>query len=213
MPRAQKSLGTREKMLEVAERQFAEKGYEGAHLEAIAQEVGVRKTALYYYFDSKEALYVSVLEAMLVEFDRTVRGVIERDQPTREKAIRLADELNDLLAEHPTYSQILVRIFIDRVHVTDATVLPLIERVVGGTLEFFAQGRDEGVFRKLSARHFFQSVLGMAVFHYAGGEFTARVLDVDDIFTRSAVAWRREQFRSMLLHGILTDPGDEQEGS
>ena len=76
-PRSSRSADTREKMLEVAETRFAQKGYDGAHLESIARDVGVRKTALYYYFESKEALYVAVLERMLTEFDRTVSGVIE----------------------------------------------------------------------------------------------------------------------------------------
>ena len=50
VPRSSRSADTREKMLEVAEARFARRGYDGAHLERIAREVGVRKTALYYYF-------------------------------------------------------------------------------------------------------------------------------------------------------------------
>jgi len=202
----QKSVGTREKMLEVAERQFAAKGYEGAHLESIAQEVGVRKTALYYYFDSKEALYVAVLERMLVEFESALRTAWKRDVPTLERAYRIADALNDLLAEHPTYSLILIRIFVDRIPVDSSTITPIIENIIEGALHFYAKGVEEGVFRKLSARHVFQSTLGMAVFHYAGGDYSAALLGVDDIFTHSSVAWRREQFRRMLFEGILADP-------
>jgi AcrR family transcriptional regulator len=41
---------TRTKILEVAESEFAAEGYAGAHLQKIAEQVGVRKTALYYYF-------------------------------------------------------------------------------------------------------------------------------------------------------------------
>lgn len=206
MTREQKSPGTRDKMLEVAERQFAAKGYEGAHLESIAGEVGVRKTALYYYFDSKEALYVAVLERMLVEFESALRVVWEKDLPTLDKAYRLADALNDLLAGHPTYSLILIRIFVDRIPVDSSTITPIIEGIIGGALRFYSQGVEEGVFRRLSARHFFQSALGMAVFHYAGGDYSAAVLGVDDIFARSSVAWRREEFRRMLFEGILADP-------
>ena len=85
MPRPQRSVDTRERVLEVAETRFAQKGYDGAHLESIATEVGVRKTALYYYFDSKELLYVAVLERMLLEFERTIAGVLDRDLPYVEK--------------------------------------------------------------------------------------------------------------------------------
>jgi hypothetical protein len=35
---------------------------------------------------------------------------------------------------------------------------------------------------------------------------------VDDIFTRSAVAWRRREFQRLLLPGVLTDPESAEEG-
>jgi len=207
MPRAQ-SLGTREKMLEVAERQFARKGYEGAHLESIAREVGVRKTALYHYFDSKAALYTAVIERMLGAFERRMMEAMKLDVSHVEKAVQIADHLHDVLAENPNYSQILIRIFVDRIPVDDSTVTPILERIVTGALTFFQQGVKAGVFRKLSSRHVFQSVMGMIVFHYAGGEISAAILGVDDIFEPSAIEWRRREFREMLLRGILCEGVD-----
>ena len=73
---------TRTKILEVAEAEFASEGYAGAHLQKIAEQVGVRKTALYYYFDSKAALYTAVITTMLEAFDRCV-GNGARDRPSR----------------------------------------------------------------------------------------------------------------------------------
>ncbi len=205
MPRSSRSVDTREKMLEVAETRFAVKGYDGAHLESIASEVGVRKTAIYYYFESKEALYIDVLERMLLEFDRRVAAAIEADRPAVDRVVGLSDAINDLLAERPNYSQILIRIFVDRVPVDYTRLAPILERVIGGVLRFHHSGVREGVFRKLSSRHFFTSVLGMAVFHYAGGAFTAAVMGVDDIFTRSAVSWRRKEVKRLLLPAVLVD--------
>jgi TetR/AcrR family transcriptional regulator len=50
----------REKILEVAEEVFAQKGFNGASLEEIAEKVGVTKPALYYYYRSKKELYNAV---------------------------------------------------------------------------------------------------------------------------------------------------------
>jgi AcrR family transcriptional regulator len=203
-----RSADTREKMLEVAETRFAQKGYDGAHLESIASEVGVRKTALYYYFDSKEALYIAVLERMLIQFEETISRVFESDAPMAQQAVHLSDAINDLLAEHPNYSQILIRIFVDRVAVDTVRMIPIIERVVGAVIRFHQRGVAEGTFRRVSSRHFFTSVLGMAIFHYAGGPFTAAVMGVDDIFTQASVVWRRKEYRRLLLGGALEDPPD-----
>src|SRR5271165_4297185 len=45
-----------------ADEVFAEHGYAGASMEAIAQRVGVTVPVLYDYFESKSAMYLSLLE-------------------------------------------------------------------------------------------------------------------------------------------------------
>lgn len=203
-------MDTRDKILEVAETRFAREGFAGAHLQAIAAEVGVQKTALYYYYPSKAALYGAVLERMLESFDRTIAGALERDLPPAGRLASLLDDVNDLLAERPSYSQILIRIFVDRPEFDRTRTAPLIEGIVGALLRFYREGVDAGAFRRLSARHFFQSLLGLVVFHYATRELSAAVLGVDSIFTRNAVAWRRDEVRRLVEHGVLKAPEDAE---
>lgn len=198
-------MDTREKILEVAETHFARHGFAGAHLQQIAADVGVQKTAVYYYFESKAALYAAVLANILEDFERAVTTATRRGPASAQGLARLLDDLNDLLAEHPNYSRILIRIFVDRVETDLSAISPTVRRIVEAVTRFYADGAERGAFRKLSARHFFQSVLGMAVFHYAASDFSAAVLGLDDIFTRSAVSWRRDEVRRLLLHGTAAD--------
>ena len=199
-----RSADTRDKILEVAEREFAARGYDGAHLQLIASQVGVQKTALYYYFSSKGALYEAVLLRMLEAFDAAVRDALERGEGGQEAHMeRLLDGLNDLLAERPHYSKVLIRLFVDPPPVEADRVVPLVQRVIGRVLRFYREGVDAGVFVDQSARQTFQSVLGAIVFHYASGGFGAAVLGVDDLFTSRTVAWRREETRRLLLRATL----------
>lgn len=204
-----KSSGTREKMLEVAEREFARDGFAGAHLQHIASQVGVQKTALYYYFPSKAALYEAVLVRMLEAFEQAVQEALQAPVPHEEKLVRLLDGLNDLLAEHASYSKILIRIFVDRVEMDGTVLRPLIERILGRLLRFFKEGIDAGVFVRRSSRHLLQTMIGALVFHYASGDFGAVVLGVDDLFSRGPVAWRRDEMRRIALRAALRDPPPE----
>ncbi len=199
---------TLEKILEVAETTFAREGYEGAHLQHIASQVGVQKTALYYYFPSKAALYEAVLRRMLQAFDETIRASLDLDGTPTKRLYRLHDSINDLLAERRNYARILIRIFVDRPDGKFEEIGPLVESVVGRLLRFFKEGMEAGAFRRGSARHMFQTAMGTLVFHYATGDVGAAVLGVDDIFSSQAVTWRREEVRRTSLAGILLDPDE-----
>ena len=56
-----KSELTREKLLEVAEEQFAERGFFGARVDEIAEAANINKRMLYAHFGSKEGLYIAAL--------------------------------------------------------------------------------------------------------------------------------------------------------
>ena len=58
---------------------FSEKGYEGASIREIIQRAGVTRPVLYYYFENKEHLFISLVESwyeqMIADIDANLEGV------------------------------------------------------------------------------------------------------------------------------------------
>jgi AcrR family transcriptional regulator len=52
-------------ILELAEQRLRQEGYEGLSVAAIARELGVAQNAIYWYFPSKDHLFVAAMERML----------------------------------------------------------------------------------------------------------------------------------------------------
>jgi AcrR family transcriptional regulator len=52
----------RQRLLEAAVELFAEEGYNDTHVSEIVEKAGVSKPVLYYYFQSKEGLFYTILE-------------------------------------------------------------------------------------------------------------------------------------------------------
>jgi len=78
---------TRARILEAAIRQFSANGLAGARTEQIAEEAGVNKALLYYYFKSKEDLYAAALE-FAFEAQRSVSfAVLEADISAGERLL------------------------------------------------------------------------------------------------------------------------------
>jgi AcrR family transcriptional regulator len=62
--RAAQGRATREQLIEVATRLFAERGYEDTSIEAVLGAAGVSRGALYHHFAGKDALFEAVVESV-----------------------------------------------------------------------------------------------------------------------------------------------------
>lgn len=78
----------RELILEAAQRVFEAKGLEGASLRAIAAEAGYTPAALYFHFESKEAIYAALLARSLARLRAGVEAAAgaEADAAARFRA-------------------------------------------------------------------------------------------------------------------------------
>lgn len=63
--RARDAKPARTRILEAARKEFGLKGFDGARVESIARRAGVNKSLIFYYFESKEALFRALAEARL----------------------------------------------------------------------------------------------------------------------------------------------------
>ncbi|MGW1424589.1 TetR/AcrR family transcriptional regulator [Bradyrhizobium manausense] len=95
-----RSLSSRERLLEVAARHFAEHGIQGASQRAIQRELGVNNSTANYYFGSKEALYRAVIEAALSGIQVERRRGLEQIPATLPPRKRTRALLNAYLAPH-----------------------------------------------------------------------------------------------------------------
>lgn len=76
----EKSDATRAKILKAAETEFAEKGFYGARVDAIAEASGVNKRMIYAHFESKEKLYSRVLLAVYERFAELDESFMTEDE-------------------------------------------------------------------------------------------------------------------------------------
>lgn len=69
---------TKQKILQAAEEEFAEKGLYGTRVDEIAARAGVNKRMMYVYFGNKEDLYAMILKQVysrLSQYEKSIEGV------------------------------------------------------------------------------------------------------------------------------------------
>src|SRR3984893_4378962 len=91
----------RDLILDAAREVFAAEGLEGASLRAIATRAGYTPAALYFHFDSKEAIYAEVLRASLVSLGTAVETAVVKTRTPKAKLAAAAMAFFRFYAENP----------------------------------------------------------------------------------------------------------------
>jgi AcrR family transcriptional regulator len=91
----------RELILNAAKQVFAEEGLEGASLRAIAVRAGYTAAALYFHFESKEAIYAEVLKASLASLGAAVDRAVAVAKTPAQKLKAAAMSFFRFYAENP----------------------------------------------------------------------------------------------------------------
>jgi AcrR family transcriptional regulator len=101
---------TRNNILEVAAREFADKGLAGARIDEIAEKTNSSKRMIYYYFGGKEELYRAVLErAYALIRSREEEASDQLHELTAEQALRaLVEQTFDYHASNPDFVRLVM---------------------------------------------------------------------------------------------------------
>ena len=149
-PRARRDpAGTRRRILAAALEEFSRGGFAGARVDAIAERTATSKRMIYYYFGSKEQLYLEVL----VKLYGDIRGTESRLDLASLPPVLAIRRLVEFTFDHHDRNVDFVRIVsIENIHygeyVKQSPVIRQMSNVVLDTLgKTLRRGEEEGVFR------------------------------------------------------------------
>lgn len=132
-------LARRQEILAAARKVFAERGYEHATLDEIAEKAEFAKGTLYNYFDSKETLFSEIVAGMLDEMTKIAEEAVEGGGTVRDQFYRYALRMFDYYRTNDD----LLRILINEIHRVQAhkELVAIIQRIhaiasiLGGALK------------------------------------------------------------------------------
>ncbi len=146
--RAVEAEVTRNDILEVASREFADKGLAGARIDEIADKTSSSKRMIYYYFGGKDGLYRAVLEeAYSLIRGRETESHFE-ELPADEALAALVGHTFDYHSTHPEFVRLVMNENIHRgEHIGHVPGIKERNRQVIATLKAIVdKGVKDGVF-------------------------------------------------------------------
>ncbi|MGD9057624.1 MAG: TetR/AcrR family transcriptional regulator [Desulfobacterales bacterium] len=102
-----KTLDARERLLETAIGMFAQKGYAGTSVREIAEQAGVSKPVLYYYFNSKEGLFLAILEMAENLQKQLLAEVLNSQGTVMDRLLMLYRQVYEEVEAHPSFYKMI----------------------------------------------------------------------------------------------------------
>lgn len=154
------------KILEAAKVVFVRKGYESTKMSDIAAEVGIGRTALHYYFRTKEMLFDAIFGQIIAEIVPNIEPIANMDCPFLDKMEKIIPVYADILSRNP-----LLPIFVAKE--MDRDVLHLLQTIGKNTARLSPLLRirdqlldemDKGILQKMPLVDVVSTLVSLLVF-------------------------------------------------
>lgn len=199
---------TQSNILRVAEAEFGEKGLAGARIDEIAEATQTSKRMIYYYFGSKEGLYLAVLEAAYRRV-RDVETELNLHDLDPEAALRrLVAFTFDHHLHHESYIRLVMSENIHRAHylAQSQRIQELNVPAIAAIRDLYERGVRSGQFRKgLDPVDIHASISALSFFNVSNRHTFGRIFKLD-MQSPAYIAQRRESVVEMVVRFVRKLP-------
>lgn len=192
-----------EKILAAAKKVFTTKGMAGARMQDIADEAGINKALLHYYFRSKEKLFeVIFFEAAQKLFPR-INLIFESDMPLFEKIENFAEQYITMMSENP-YLPLFVlnevskepEIFIKKIW--GKQNMPHPEKFL---VQIEREVKNRTI-KKVSPLHLLINLISLSVFPFVAKPMIQFTLGLDEMQFKNVMEQRKKEVAKFIIDSI-----------
>jgi len=204
------SPSAEERILDAAHRVFLRRGSAGARTQEIADEAGVNKALLHYYFRTKERLAAAVFRRAASRLLPPVIATLGSDDDLETKVARVVEIELDVLVAHPylpgyiiaelTHQPERARQFVAAL--TGMSIDDLAPRVLGTLTEQIRERVHDGRMRPIATEQFLLNLLSLCIFPFAARPMVQAILRLDDDGFTRFISRRKRELPTFFLQAL-----------
>ena len=170
---------TEQIVLNAARKVFTQKGFDGARMQDIADEAGINKSLLHYYFRSKNKLFEAIFKDALGTLLPPMVSILVSDLPLFEKISHFTDKYIDILSKNPDIAGfVLHELKINPHRLLGAlTQTGMDLSIIGNQLQ---QEATAGNIRPIETGHFVANLISMCVFPFMARQVFIGLLGMEE---------------------------------
>ncbi|MEY4905019.1 MAG: hypothetical protein RLZZ292_2834 [Bacteroidota bacterium] len=194
---------TKEKILAAAEKVFHANGFKGTRTTQIAEEAGISRTMLHYYYSTKEALFKEVLDKTLSVVLSHIKRILTEDKNLVALISHLIDVIDGILEEKPGLPTFLVNILNETPETAhflatsqDDTIPKILDKLLDEARE-----RHE-VTTDMNGEDLILNIYALCSLPYLGMNYIKVKENRTDAEMKAFLQLRRENIKTFVLRGL-----------
>jgi len=202
--RVKNAEATRRNIVEEALREFSQHGLSGARVDRIAENTHTSKRMIYYYFESKEGLYLEALRESYTRLRALEADFHLEDLPPMLALRKLVEGTVDYHASHSDFIRVIMTENIHKGdHIKKMPELKVVNRTAIEIIEEICKrGKNEGIFRSdLEPVKLHQNISALAFFNVSN-QYTFGFLFDQNFTNKKTHATRREQIVDTIMRYV-----------
>ena len=193
-------------ILRIAKKHFLAFGFAGARMQAIADETGVNKALLHYYYKNKEGLFKKVFDAEAQKMFASVEEIANQNIPILEKIRKLIENDIGHLLKNPE-----LPMFMMREMARDPALIKKFDPSgrSAGFIKIISkeivEAQDKKIIRKnISVQDIFINMGGLAMFPFISKPYCSIGSDITDKQYKAWLTDRKKSVPDFIIRAIKT---------
>ena len=203
MVKNEKNPGAEEKILSAARKIFTTKGMAGARMQDIANEAGINKALLHYYYRDKERLFETIFLEEAQKFFPKINAIFQSDDPLFLKIEKFVDEYIDEMVKNPYLPWFVLNEinrdpdqFMYKIWGEDNLPKP------GKFLDQIEKEIKKGTIKRINPVHLLMNLLSMTIFPFIARPMIIRNLHMTDSRFRETMEERKKEIPKFIIDSI-----------
>jgi TetR/AcrR family transcriptional regulator len=198
--------GTEERILAAARKVFFKQGYGGARMQEIADEAGINKAMLHYYFRSKDKLFEQVFREAFGRLLPSLADIFSQPVSIFEKIEQFTQAYISIVTEHP-YLPVFV---LSEMHRNpdeffNNFVHPDMVDNIRNIGQQFYEAVKQGTIRPIDPRQLMVNVMSLCVFPFIARPMLQRLMQIPDADYQLMLEKRKQEVSRFVIQAIQPD--------
>jgi len=202
MKSKKKDTNTEALILKAAKHIFQQKGMVGARMQEIADEAGINKAMLHYYYRSKQLLFEAVFKKAFSMLAPQLNEILNDDTSICEKIKKFTNNYISFVIKYPY----LPNFIIQELNRNPEFVKKIIAEKLFPNIEKFRKQVDtkvaEGVIRAIKAEQLFINIMALNIFPFIGAPLLKGFINSDDKTYKKLMEDRKTEVADFIINSI-----------